>query len=449
MLSRACAGARYAPWVARLAQELALTGSVRNSTDGLLVRIEGPKAALVLLRLRLTQGLPPGAHVESLIVEPAEVLGDATFRIEPSTVEGLLVARVPPDVAVCNQCLTDATSVGNRRNGYALTTCTECGPRYSLIRSMPYDRAASTMAEFVPCARCRQEYSRPTDRRFHSQTNGCPECGPDVWLTAGTKRIVARSDGALQAAVAELRDGRILAVRGVGGYQLAVDATSPNAVRELRRRKGRFGKPLAVMVADLRAAECFATVDHIAREALCSPANPIVVLRTRAPSPLPDEITEGLDTIGLMLPTTPLHQQIVRGCGTPLVLTSGNLEGDPLAFDADVAQRDLSGIADAWLHHNRSIVRPIDDSVIRVIAGRPATIRLARRTGAVAAGSKRPSNGRIGRTSKGGHRAVQRCASSVGPSHRRLGNRGCPRSIPESNRGAVPPVRRSTPTAGL
>lgn len=366
------------PAIARLAQELELAGSVGNSTDGVSIHVEGPAARVAAFRQKLTASLPAGARVESQLDQPARLIGAKSFGIESSTSAGALVARVPPDIAVCDRCLADASTAGNRRHGYAFTTCAQCGPRYSLVHRMPYDRIATAMGHFTPCLECGQEYARPADRRFHSQTNACGECGPQLWLGNSDGHVITDGKGAVQAAVNELRQGRVLAFRGVGGYQLFVDATSSNSVRELRGRKGRFGKPLAVLVADFEAADRLAIIEPLERASLTDPANPIVVLKSRNPASLPAEVTEGLDTVGLMLPATPLHFELAARFGRPLVVTSGNLEGDPLAFEGDAAQRDLRDVADIWLDHDRPIVRPIDDSVVRVLAGKRATVRLAR-----------------------------------------------------------------------
>lgn len=366
------------PAIARLAQELELTGGVGNSTGGVSIHVEGPTPAVTTFQHTLRGRLPAGTRIESQLDQIVAPVGAVGFRIESSTSDGPLVARVPPDVAICRQCLDEVKAAGNRRHGYAFTTCTRCGPRYSLIDSMPFDRSATAMRHFTPCPECGREYAWPADRRFHSQTNGCPACGPQVWLSQGDGRIVARGGGALPAAVVELRRGRILAVRGIGGYQLVVDATSAVAVRELRRRKERSGKPLAVMVGDLAAANRLAIVDEVERQSLMSPANPIVILKSRNSGFVSPEVTEGLDTIGLMLPSTPLHDELARRFGGPLVVTSGNREGQPLAFELETGKQELMGVADVWLDHDRPIVRPIDDSVVRIIAGRPATVRLAR-----------------------------------------------------------------------
>ena len=366
------------PAIARLAHDVQVTGSVSNSSGGVSIHVEGPSSRLQAFLKRLTTSLPIGAVVEAIETENCPPIGEAQFRIARSASDGPIRARVPPDVAVCRDCLAETTAADNRRRGYVFTTCTHCGPRYSLVESMPYDRAATGMARFTMCPRCRDEYARAADRRFHSQTNSCQRCGPRMWLSDGAGAVIAQRDNALDRAVTALRSGQIVALRGVGGYQLIVDGTSDSAVRRLRRRKRRNGKPMAVMVADRAAAERLAVVDDVERSALAAPENPIVVLRSRAGANLAPSVSDSLDTIGLMLPATPLHDRLARATGRPLVVTSGNVEGEPLAFDLDAAQRELSNVADVWLHHDRPIVRPIDDSVVRVVAGRAATVRLAR-----------------------------------------------------------------------
>jgi len=366
------------PAIARLAQELKLVGSVGNSSRGVSIHVEGPLAAVTTFRWLLTTGLPPGACVESQLDESIEPVGAAIFSIESSTSEEGLTARVPPDLAVCPKCLAEVQHAENRRHEYLFTTCTECGPRYSLLDTMSYDRRATGMNRFEPCSECDREYTTTSDRRFHSQTNSCPACGPRLWFQHDTGQSVAQGVEAIRAAVSELHRGRIVAIRGIGGYQLLVDATSPAAVQELRRRKQRFGKPLAIMVTDLEAAEQIAILDDADRQSVGCPVNPIVILRMKSPSTLASEVAAGIGTIGLMLPTSPLHAAIARQFEKPLVVTSGNLEGNPLAFEAEDASRELEPVADAWLEHDRPILRPIDDSVVRVVTGKRVSVRLAR-----------------------------------------------------------------------
>ncbi len=378
VLSGRVQGLGVRPAIARLANELNLFGGVSNSNEGIRIHVEGPGQAIDCFAARLAAALPARAQIESTATRPADWTGAATFEIEPSDARGPLTARVPPDLAVCGECLQETSTPANRRYGYAFASCTACGPRYSLIESMPYDRQSTAMRHFEQCPCCRREFTRPADRRFHSQTNCCHDCGPRPWLTDRGGRLVARGSEAVQAAVEALRRGQIVAVRGVGGYQLIVDATSADAVRRLRNYKQRPDKPLAVMATDVIAVERFAKVDNIERAALVSPANPIVVSSVGGAARLPSDLNEGLNTIGVMLPTTPLHDAIARTFARPLVVTSGNVEGSPLCYLPGEARTALAGVADAWLDHDRQIVRPIDDSVVRIIAGKLAAIRLAR-----------------------------------------------------------------------
>lgn len=366
------------PAIARLAQQLGVAGHVSNCSQGVAICAEGSRDLLFAFRQQLTDCLPPEARISFIAVEAVRPTGLARFRIEATTREGALAVRAPPDLAVCSACLAESSDRRNRRFQYPFTSCTRCGPRYSLIQAMPYDRDATSMHSFRQCAQCMGEYGRIIDRRFHSQTNCCPACGPGVWLATSSQPVVARSAGAMEQALAALQDGKIVAVRGLGGYQLLVDATSGPAVARLRGRKGRDAKPLAVMVSDLAMAQRLARLSLAEQTTLSDPANPIVVVQGLCDSPVAKDVNGGLDTLGLMLPTTVLHAAIVRGMGQPLVVTSGNREGEPLWYQPATAEQSVSEIPDVWLHHNRDIMHPIDDSVVRVVAGQPMTIRLAR-----------------------------------------------------------------------
>ena len=304
--------------------------------------------------------------------------GRTLFDIERDAADGPLATRVPPDTAVCRECLGESRDEDDRRDGYSLISCAVCGPRYSLIRSMPFERDETSLSGFGMCAACQAEYTTPAVRRFHAQTTACAACGPNIWAVSASGCGVGSGNAAVDAAIAALRSGQIVALCGVGGYQLLCDATCQTAAVRLRERKSRPAKPLAVLVADLAAAERIGVVGEADRRALVDPANPIVLLRQRdAPEAAP-AVHPGLAAIGVMLPTTALHAQISRQFERPLVCTSGNRDGDPLVYDVRSAERELSGVADLWLHHDRPIERPIDDSVVRVIAGRQVTIRLAR-----------------------------------------------------------------------
>lgn len=366
------------PAIYRLATELDLAGTVRNTARGVEIDVEGPSDVLNSFADALPGALPAAAHIAHLVRERIELNGHTEFRIVKEPADGPLAARVPEDRAVCPDCLGETFRTVDHRHRYPFTSCTRCGPRYTVIDAMPYERDQTTMASFEFCDPCRGEYERSGDRRFHAQTNACPTCGPRVWSVEGKAAAPFYGEAGLRAAVEALAAGRIVALRGLGGYQLLVDATNGPAVERLRRRKGRPAKPLAVMVDSCRNAERLAYVDDTERRALVGPEGPIVLLRARSAGKLAPGIHPHLDTVGLMLPTTPLHSLLARDFGRPLVCTSGNHDGEPLEFQVDAAQKTLDGLCDLWLHHNREIARPIDDSVVRVIAGRVVTMRLGR-----------------------------------------------------------------------
>lgn len=365
------------PAIFHLANELSLGGAVRNSPRGVEIEVEGMPTDLQQFATRLPQVLPVGAVLSGLNAEQFVPTGRAKFVIAQQPADGPLSARVPEDRAVCPTCLHETELSFDRRFEYPFTSCTQCGPRYTVIRSMPFERQDTAMAEFPLCVDCRREYRRPRDRRFHAQTIACPACGPHVWCnTADDAKLPEQR--AVPTAARLLEAGKIIALRGLGGYQLLVDATNQAAVERLRERKGRRAKPLAVMVESLDAAEQLAHLDANEREALCDPSGPIVLVLAKATNELAAAVHPHLDAVGLLLPTTPLHARLMQACGRPLVCTSGNREGEPLEFEVETAEKQLSGIADAWLHHNREITRPIDDSVVCVMAGRRVTLRLAR-----------------------------------------------------------------------
>jgi hydrogenase maturation protein HypF len=343
-----------------------------------VIVVEGAAADVAAFEHQLPDALPDDAVIESLRSESVQPLGDTAFVIVTDTVAGGLAAPIPVDRATCEACRDEVRDAENRRYRYPLTSCTLCGPRYSVIRRMPYERKDTTMVEFPLCQRCQREYDLPDDRRFHAQTNACPKCGPRVWGIRAGDDVEWQGDGAIQEAVETLCGGGIVALKGVGGYQLLADATNAEAAARLRRRKGRAAKPLAVLVRSLAETHKIAHIDDDEKTALVSPAGPIVLLRAKQPSTLCDEVHPDLAWVGVMLPTTPLHALLVDGCARPLVCTSGNHDGEPLVHTVADAQTRLVDICDVWLHHDRAIEHPIDDSVVRVIAGRAVTIRLAR-----------------------------------------------------------------------
>jgi hydrogenase maturation protein HypF len=365
------------PTIFRLASELRLSGTVRNTARGVEIEVEGSPEDVQEFERRLPDELPDRANLAQIRAEPGRLSGLCDFQIVKEATDGPLAARVPEDIAACDECLAEVSDALDRRRNYPLTSCTLCGPRYTVIRAMPYEREDTALADFPLCDPCHEEYTRPRDRRFHAQTTACPDCGPQAWLSNGIGGEW-RGNDLLHEVLARLAAGQIVALRGLGGYQLLVDATDDRAVRRLRERKGRFGKPLAVLVTSLAAAEKLAYFDDDERAAFSDAAGPIVLVRARATNGLAPSINPGLDTVGLMRPTTPLHAMIVSAFGRPLVCTSGNRDGDALEYEIATSEQRLAGIADVWLHHDRQIMRPIDDSVVRVIAGRRVTIRLAR-----------------------------------------------------------------------
>jgi hydrogenase maturation protein HypF len=369
------------PAVARLADGLGLAGSVRNTLEGLEVLVEGPIDAVAKFESLLVSSLPAGCNVQQCQREELRPTGRELFEIERDDSSGPLTTQLPPDNAVCEQCLAEFSDDVDRRHGYPLISCAACGPRYSAIRCMPYERSATAWGDFPPCPKCQREYTSADDRRFHAQTIACPDCGPHVWAVDGSQRIVGRRQSAVHAAVAVLRSGGIVALRGVGGYQLLCDASREDAVAELRRRKQRPSKPFAVLVSSVAAASGIASIGAVEARALRDPSNPIVVL-DRLETPLTAaSVSPGMNTIGVMLPATALHFQIASELRVPLICTSGNREGDPLEHEPRGAESGLAGIADLWLHHDREVENPIDDSVVRVIAGRVVTLRLGRGLG--------------------------------------------------------------------
>lgn len=370
-------GVGVRPAIARLAAQYSLQGQVANRLYGVEVVVEGESAAVTLFETELPKRLPLGAHLASFSSMEASPLGCDEFTICEDDSTGPLRSEIPRDMPVCADCLNDVADSANRRHAYPWTSCTNCGPRFSIVTALPYERRRTTMGHFVQCAKCAAEYSSPLDRRFHSQTNGCPACGPTIWLTEG-RQLQSRNGAAIQQAVEALRSGAIVALRGMGGYQLLCDATSSAAVNQLRRRKQRPSKPLAVLVRDLAQADRIAVLSEKERELLQSPANPIVVVASRRGAVVVDCVAPGLKRIGLMLSSTPLHWLLSSKADRPLVATSGNREGSPLAVEVEDAEIELAGIADLFLHHDRDISHPVDDSVVQSVGERMMVLRCGR-----------------------------------------------------------------------
>ena len=357
-------GVGFRPHVYRLATRLGLSGFVRNTPAGVEIEVQGPAGTLARFQDELAASPPPAARILALHTERVRPGAERSFVIHPSTAGHAATALASPDIALCADCRRELFAAGDRRHRYPFINCTNCGPRFTIIESLPYDRPATTMRSFTMCAACRQEYEDPADRRFHAQPNACPACGPALVLLAPTGALLARREAALAGARHELRAGNIVAIKGIGGFHLAVDAANAMAVHRLRRRKRRPSKPFALMVRDLATARRICRLSPQEEAALCSWRAPIVLLeRLAAADRLAAAVAPGLDRLGIMLPYTPLHHLILADGPDILVMTSGNRSGEPIVTSNDEAMQRLSPLADAILAHDRDIVLPCDDSV--------------------------------------------------------------------------------------
>ena len=373
-------GVGFRPFVYRLATALRLSGFVENTPAGVVIEIEGDAVALSAFEQRLVAERPALVSVLDVRSSQVEVICDAEFEIRASNASGGKSTLVLPDVATCDACLSDVLDPENRRYRYPFTNCTHCGPRFSIIESLPYDRCNTSMKRFAMCTDCRAEYEDPGDRRFHAQPNACPVCGPRLAMWDADGAVLCERDDALTAAAAAIRAGRILALKGLGGFQLLVDAANGDAVAELRRRKHREEKPFAVMVSSVDDVRQLCLLDDVERELLTSVVSPIVLLERRADASasIAEAVSPRNPYLGVMLPYTPLHHLLTRELNCPVVATSGNLSDEPICVDEREALTRLRGIADVFLVHNRPIVRAMDDSVVRVVAGREMVVRRAR-----------------------------------------------------------------------
>ncbi|HEX3283527.1 MAG TPA: carbamoyltransferase HypF [Mycobacterium sp.] len=374
-------GVGFRPFVYTCAAALGLSGSVRNDSAGAVIEVEGDTSALDEFANRLVDRPPPLAVIESVDTQDIPTVGGTGFTIADTSRSGGGRTLASPDVAMCADCATEQRDPGDRRYRHAFVNCTNCGPRFTIIASLPYDRASTTMAGFPMCGECEREYHDPADRRFHAQPVCCPNCGPTLRYRAGDG--VADGESALNVARMLLRDGGVLAVKGIGGYHLACDAGNESAVAELRTRKRRGDKPFAVMVADLATARRIASVDEASQRLLSGPQRPIVLMPRMPGARVADSVAPHNPDVGVMLAYTPLHS-LLFGLpgdlpGPPvLVMTSGNVGGEPICFTDDDALKRLSHLADGWLMHDRDILVPCDDSVARIVAGVELPIRRSR-----------------------------------------------------------------------
>lgn len=373
-------GVGFRPFIFRLAAELHLTGWVNNSPQGVAIEVEGETCLLEKFLFRLKTEKPPRSSIENFEATWLEVAGYSGFEIRASIDSGEKSTLMLPDLATCPDCLRDVFNPDNRRFRYPFTNCTNCGPRFSLIESLPYDRANTSMKQFTMCPACHAEYHDPRDRRFHAQPNACPVCGPrlELWSRSGEK--IFGGDKALRAAAQWIRRGRIVAVKGIGGFHLMVDARNEKAVQLLRQRKHREEKPLALMFPSISCVKLACAVSPLEEQLLTSPEAPIVLLRKIAnqKTEIAESVAPGNPNLGAMLPSNPLHHLLLLELGFPVVATSGNLSDEPICTDAHEALKRLHGIADFFLVHNRPIVRHQDDSIVRVMLDREMILRRAR-----------------------------------------------------------------------
>ena len=373
-------GVGMRPFVYRVARAEGVAGRVRNDARGVTIEAFGDPCALERFLGRLRAERPPASRFDEVVCEPIAPEPAREFLIVESEAAGAAGPRVsiPADLATCPDCLRELLDPRDRRHRYPFTNCTNCGPRFTLARGVPYDRALTTMAPFELCAACRREYQDPLDRRFHAEPNACPVCGPHLTLLAPDGRVLAERDAALVEAGRALARGEVVAVKGIGGFHLACDAGSSAAVARLRQRKHREEKPLAVMARDLAEAERLAILSGEERALLAAVERPIVLSERRAGAPVAPEVAPDTPLIGLLLPYSPLHHLLLAEAGRPLVMTSGNLSEEPIAYRDDEARARLAGIADLLLVHDREIETRADDSVAKVVRGRPLLLRRSR-----------------------------------------------------------------------
>ena len=379
-ITGAVQGVGFRPFVYRLAHELGISGWVKNDTQGVLIEACANFQTLEIFENALRDRAPVAARIKVIIRQAAaRSATESGFRILDSDLSGAKTAQILPDLATCADCLGEIFDPTDRRYLYPFTNCTNCGPRFSIIERLPYDRPNTTMKQFAMCDRCLAEYEDPANRRFHAQPNACPDCGPRLeWLNERGMKSAAGRDALIAAATA-LRQGRVVAVKGLGGFHLMVDARNNEAIRLLRERKHREEKPLALMVPSMDAVKIDCEVTPTEERILLSPESPIVLLRRRSDSKqIAPLVAPRNPYLGAMLPYTPLHHILLRELGFPVVATSGNLSDEPICTDEREALERLGGIVDAFLVHNRPIARPMDDSIVRVIAGRETVLRRAR-----------------------------------------------------------------------
>lgn len=370
-------GVGFRPFVYRLAHELNIKGWIINSSAGVEIEAEGDENGVEKFLTRLNNDKPVNSTINDFKYVNSDTKNFTKFEIKESNNSTIKTALILPDLATCPDCLNEIFNPKERRYLYSFTNCTNCGPRFSIIESIPYDRANTTMKEFGMCEDCRREYENPMDRRFHAEPIACPKCGPQIKLYNANKEIIAGNE-VIKKAAELILDGKIIALKGLGGYQLIIDARNNRAVKRLRERKHREEKPFAMMFPSLEMIKKYCEVSKEEEKLLLSVQSPIVLLKKKENSLIAEDISKGNNYYGVMLPYTPLHHILMKELNTPIVATSGNISDEPICITNEDAFVKLNGIADYFLVHNRKIVRQVDDSVVRVIKNKPFMIRRAR-----------------------------------------------------------------------
>lgn len=370
-------GVGFRPFVYKVAVKNNLKGWVNNTSTGVFIDIEGKEDNIDDFMYILQHEAPPLSKINEVHVEERSVKNYTDFEIRYSSEEGEPLALIPPDISICNQCLEEIIDINNRRYRYPFTNCTNCGPRFSIIKKLPYDRSVTTMNDFKMCSKCENEYKNPLDRRFHAEPNGCPNCGPRLFLLDNLGNEIKCKDE-IKEAISMIKKGKILAVKGIGGFHLVCDGKNAKAINILRNRKRRPRKPLAVMMKDLNVVKKYCLVNEIEEKVLTSNKRPILILDKVKKCKLPAELAPNNDTIGVMLPYTPLHYLLFEEHIEVLVMTSANISGQPMIYKNSEAIVKLNEIVDCFLLHDRDIHIPVDDSVCRVMLGEERIIRAAR-----------------------------------------------------------------------
>lgn len=384
-------GVGFRPFVYKLAFDLNLKGWVNNSSLGVIVDIEGEKEKIISFIESIKNNAPPLAKVSNITINSKELIGHDNFEIKFSKEEDNTSTLISPDISICDDCKKEIFDIKNRRYRYPFINCTNCGPRFSIIKKLPYDRKTTTMEAFKMCNKCKEEYENPLDRRFHAQPNACPECGPQLWLVDYKNQRIA-TDDSIKEAISLIKEGKILAIKGIGGFHLVCDGRNYEAIKLLRDRKKRPYKPMAVMVKDLDVAKKYCYLSKEEEEILSSNKRPIVILERKMEINLPDNLAPHNKTLGVMLPYTPLHYLLFDEGIEILVMTSANISGEPMIYENKEALERLNNIVDCFLMHNRDIYLPIDDSVTRVILKEERVIRAGRGYSTIALNMKDTGN---------------------------------------------------------